>query len=185
MLGIILMLSIGFPVYLYKHYTELFLVGVGIGILFSAGIVCRFFIKRLQNHNFSFALIIAFFTIIALVYMKELTAYNYRHSPGLDLANAVSQHVQKNELYYHEVPDECLSPMNFYMNRLIREIRNERQLSKAFLSSNTAYCIVGKKAYDETSFFHNVPHIRIQNIRYKDIDLTLIVNQPKADQTEW
>lgn len=184
-LGIILVASIGFPVYTFTHYTKLLPVSIGVGILFSAGIVCRFFIKRLQNHNFSFALIIAFFTIIALVYMKELTAHNYRHSPGLDLANTVSQHVQKNELYYHEVPDECLSPLNFYMNRLIREIRNERQLSKAFLSNKTIFCIVGKKAYEETSLFHNVPHIRIQGIRYKDIDLILVVNQPKTSQTEW
>ncbi|MFN3533107.1 MAG: hypothetical protein ACK41Q_11425, partial [Candidatus Brocadia sp.] len=172
-------------VYTFTHYTKLFPVGIGVGILFSASIVCRFFVKKLQSHNFSFAIIIAFFTTIALIYMKELTAHNYRHSPGLDLANAVSYHVQKNELYYYKVPDECLSPVNFYMNRLIPEIRNERQLSKAFLSDKTIYCIAGRKAYEESSLFHHVPHTRIQDIRYKDIDLTLIVNQPKADQTEW
>lgn len=184
-LGAILASSIGFPVYTFTHYTKLFPVGVAVGILFSGCIICRFFMKRLQNHNFSFALIIAFFITIALVYMKELTSHNYRHSPGLDLANTISQHVQKNELYYHDVPDECLSPINFYMNRLTHEIRNEHQLSKVFLSDKTIYCITGREAYEKTGFFHNIPHIRIQDIQYKDIDLTLIVNQPKSDQTEW
>ncbi|MBI2471176.1 MAG: glycosyltransferase family 39 protein [Planctomycetes bacterium] len=184
-LVIILILSIGFPVYTFTHYTELFPVGVGIGVIFTAGILGRFFVKRFQNYNVSFFIIIAFFTITALVYMKELSSYNYRHSPGLDLANKVSQYVKKDELYYYEVPDECLSPMNFYMNRLIPEIKNKNNLSSIFLSDNAVYCIVGKKAYDEKNNFHKVPHTLIQNIRYKDIDLVLIANRPVTDQTEW
>ena len=181
----ILILSIGFPIYTFTHYTELFPVGVCISILFTVGIAGRLFVKRFQGYNVSFSIIIAFFTITALVYMKELSTYNYRHSPGIDLANTVSQHVKKNELYYYEVPDECLSPMNFYMNRLIPEIKNKNNLSSIFSSDNTVYCIVGKKAYNEKNDFHNVPHTVLQNIRYKDIDLILIVNHLMANQKEW
>jgi len=97
----------------------------------------------------------------------------------------VSKHVNRNDLYYHEVPDECLSPMNFYMNRIIPKIKNQQQLADTFLSDKDVYCIVGKKAYDETEFFRHIPHRVMQNIRYKDIDLVLIKNHPKAIQTEW
>src|SRR3989339_1807948 len=184
-LVIILILSIGFPVYAFTHYPKLFPVGVGIGILFTIGIVGKVFVKRFQGYNVSFSIIIAFFMITALVYMKELSTYNYRHSPGLDLANTVSQHVKRNELYYYKVPDECLSPMNFYMNRLIPEIKNENNLSQVFLTDKIVYCIVGKKAYDEKNSFQNVSHTILQNIRYKDIELILLVNHLKTDQTEW
>jgi len=184
-LAIVLMLSVGFPVYAFAHYPKLFPVGVGIGILFTVGIAGKLFIKRFRGSNISFSIIIAFFTIIALVYMKELSTYNYRHSPGLDLANVVSQHIKRDELYYYKVPDECLSPMNFYMNRLIPEIKNENNLSEAFLTNNTVYCIVGKKAYNEKNSFQNVSHTVLQNIRYKDIDLILIVNHLKTDRAEW
>jgi 4-amino-4-deoxy-L-arabinose transferase-like glycosyltransferase len=184
-LVIILILSVGFPVYSFSHYPKLFPVGVGIGILFTVGIAGKLFIKRSRGYNISFSIIIAFFTIIALIYMKELSTYNYRHSPDLDLANTVSQHVKRNELYYYKVPDECLSPMNFYMNRLIPEIKNENNLSEAFLTNNAVYCIAGKKAYDEKNSFQNVSHTVLQNIRYKDIELILIVNHLKTDRAEW
>jgi 4-amino-4-deoxy-L-arabinose transferase-like glycosyltransferase len=184
-LVIILILSIGFPIYTFTHYTKIFPVGVGIGILFTVGIVGKVFVKRFQGYNVSFSIIIAFFMITALVYMKELSTYNYRHSPGLDLANTVSQHVKRNELYYYKVPDECLSPMNFYMNRLIPEIKNENNLSQVFLTDKIVYCIVGKKAYDEKNSFQNVSHTILQNIRYKDIELILLVNHLKTDQTDW
>ena len=184
-LVIILILSVGFPVYAFTHYPKLFPVGVGIGILFTVGIAGKLFIKRIRGYNISFSIIIAFFTIVALIYMKELSTYNYRHSPGLDLANTVSQHVKRNELYYYKVPDECLSPMNFYMNRLIPEIKNENNLSEVFLTNNTVYCIAGKKAYEEKNSFQNVSHTILQDIRYKDIDLILIVSHLKTDQTEW
>ncbi len=182
---LIVALSIGAPIYTYKHYPEIFPVCLGIGIIFTIGIAGRFITKKFQGYNVSFAIIIAFFTIIALVYMKELSLYNYRHSPGLDLAHTVSQHVKKDELYCYEVPDECLSPMNFYLNRLIPRIENEHNLSSIFSSNNTAYCIVGKKGYDKKNRFQNIPHTVLQDIRYKDIDLILITNHPPANQTAW
>jgi len=184
-LVIILILSIGFPIYTFTHYPKLFPMGVGIGILFTVGIVGKVFVKRFRGYNVSFSIIIAFFMITALVYMKELSTYNYRHSPGLALANTVSQHVKKDELYYYDVPDECLSPMNFYMNRLIPEIKNKNDLSGVFSADDTVYCVVGKKAYDEKNSFRNVPHTVLQNIRYKDIDLILLVNHLMTNQAEW
>jgi len=75
--------------------------------------------------------------------------------------------------------------MNFYMNRLIPEIKNEKNLSEAFLTNNTVYCIAGKKAYEEKNSFQNVSHTVLQNIRYKDIDLILMVSHLKTDQAEW
>ena len=185
MLVIIFALSIGASVYTHSHYTELYPFSIGIAIIFITITAGRVLTKKLQSQTVSFLIICAFFTIVGMVYIKELSLYNYRHSPGLDLANAVSKHVNRDDLYYHEVPDECLSPMNFYMNRIIPKIKNQQQLADTFLSDKDVYCIVGKKAYDETEFFRHLPHRVMQNIRYKDIDLVLIKNHPKAIQTEW
>ena len=50
-LVIILILSVGFPVYAFTHYPKLFPVGVGVGILFTIGIVGKVFVKIFQGHN--------------------------------------------------------------------------------------------------------------------------------------
>ncbi|HHT9106937.1 MAG TPA: hypothetical protein ACFYD7_13860, partial [Candidatus Wujingus californicus] len=185
MLVIIFALSIGAPVYTHSHYTELYPFSIGIAIIFITITAGRVLTKKLRSQTVSFLIICAFFTIVGMVYIKELSLYNYRHSPGLDLANAVSKHVNRDDLYYHEVPDECLSPMNFYMNRIIPKIKNQQHLSDTFLSDKDVYCIVGKKAYEETDLFNNIPHSLIKNIRYKDIDLILISNHTEAGKAEW
>jgi hypothetical protein len=58
-------------------------------------------------------------------------------------------------------------------------------MSDTFLSDKDVYCIVGKKAYEETDLFNNMPHSLIKNIRYKDIDLILISNHTEAGKAEW
>ncbi|MCF6148697.1 MAG: glycosyltransferase family 39 protein [Candidatus Kuenenia sp.] len=184
--AIIIIASWGLLFYTRTHFTELFPISIGICIVFTAAIVCRSFFKNLRNYTFSYAIIFLFFVSIGLVYMKELTAYNYNHSLGLDLANFVSQYVKEDELYYYKVPDECLSPIDFYLNRIIPEVTEETQIASTFLSDKTIYCIVEKKAYNETlAAFQHILHTPVDEVRYKDIDLILLKNISNTYSTAW
>jgi len=166
--------AFSYTFYTRTQFEVLFMVSIGICVLLSIALLYRLLLKRLRDFKFSFVLIFLFSASANLVQMKEITTYNYRFSPGLALSNAVSKHVRKNKLYNYKVPERCIVAINLYMNRIVPEITEEKQIKDVLLSNKTAYCIVRKKEYRESDIFKNISHIKVDEMRYKDLEVILI-----------
>jgi 4-amino-4-deoxy-L-arabinose transferase-like glycosyltransferase len=144
---ILLIVLIAAPVFFFFKYQYLFPIIMCTSIVFLCAIPLLYLYKRAKIHQWSFAVITAFYILAQCIHVHALSVEDIRHSPGRDLAMSVSKCVKGDELIAYNLPVKYTEPLNFYMNRIMPALKKQEGIYKALTSSKPIYLIMRENDY--------------------------------------